>query len=334
MKKFRILSVILAVLTAFAAGFGCKVTDKGNGDNGETGRTALQFYCPDGAPALAAAGLFGNETLGTDDITMNYHVISADKIASTVLKTTKKADVAILPVNAAAKICGTGEDYVLTSVLTHGNLFIVSDTEITINDLVGKVVGVIGRGLVPDMTLKAVLTKNNIEYVEANTAESGKVALTYYESGEELMPAMKQNKIKIGLLPEPAATKIVTKLKTAYTYRLDLGELYEGGYPQAVMLVKKSVMEAHPDFYGKLTAALQTSVTWVNTVENASAAVDAVNAKLDEGVVGTLDTFVTAEVIGRCSVKYASASSMKTKIKDYLSAIGQNLPSDAFFYGE
>ena len=141
MKKFRILSVILAVLTVFAAGFGCKVTDN-KGDNGETGRTALQFYCPDGAPALAAAGLFGNETLGTDDITMNYHVISADKIASTVLKTTKKADVAILPVNAAAKICGTGEDYVLASVLTHGNLFIVSDTEITINDLVGKVVGV------------------------------------------------------------------------------------------------------------------------------------------------------------------------------------------------
>ena len=92
--------------------FGCKVTDN-KGDNGETGRTALQFYCPDGAPALAAAGLFGNETLGTDDITMNYHVISADKIASTVLKTTKKADVAILPVNAAAKICGTGEDKIL-----------------------------------------------------------------------------------------------------------------------------------------------------------------------------------------------------------------------------
>ena len=100
------------------------------------------------------------------------------------------------------------------------------------------------------------------------------------------------------------------------------------------MLVKKSVMEAHSDFYGKLTAALQASVTWVNTAENASAAVDAVNSRLEEGVAGTLDSFVTAEVIGRCSVKYASASSMKTKIKGYLSAIGQNIPSDSFFYGE
>lgn len=324
MKKFRIVSALFAALIAVTVGFGCNITDKDS--------AKLEFYCPDGAPALAAAGLFEDKTLGTTDIEMEYHVVSAESITNYVMKSTQKADVAILPVNAAAKICGTGDTYVMTSVLTHGNLYIVSDKEISLNDLVGQVVGVIGRGKVPDATLKSVLNKHGIAYEESVEAVEGKVALAYYESGETLMPAMKQNKIKIGLLPEPAATKIVTKLKTNYTYKLDLAALYGGSYPQAAMVVKKSVLTDHPKFMETLTAKLQESIAWVNTASNAQAAIDAVNARLDDGVVASLDAFVTADVISRCSIRYVSAADAKIGVNAYLTAIGQSAASDAFFY--
>ena len=323
MKKF--LTFILAfcfVLPLFA---GCDIFGGGE-EKGD-----INIYCPDGAPALAIAGLLSENTIDGYDI--SFSVVSSTQITNYVQKSNQLADVAILPVNAAAKICGTGDDYMMVSVLTHGNLYIVSDEQISLNDLVGKKVGVIGQGLVPDLTLKAVLDKNNIEYEASSDEISGKVALSYYGSGEELMPAMKQNKIKIGLLPEPAATKIVTKLNTAYTYRLDLGALYDaqtGGYPQAVMIVKKSLSES---FINALITKVKASIDFALADENAETVVSAVNARLAEGVVASLDSFVTADVIDRCGIYYQDAVSAKESVNAYLNSIGMQNVNDKFIYG-
>ncbi len=322
MKKFKFIAAILAVVSSFSFLFGC-TKPKVEGE--------INLYCPDGAPSLAIAK-FLEEDVTVDGLKVNVNIVSSANITNSVLKTTQDADVAILPVNAAAKICGTGEIYQIVNVVTHGNLYIVSDQEITLNDLVGKVVGVIGQGLVPDLTLRAVLTQSNIEYTVSNEPVASKVALTYFESGETLMPAMKQNRIKIGLLPEPAATKIVTKLNTNYTYKINLATLFEGGYPQAVTVIKKSLLEEHPNFHKKFTEKLKASIDFANGADNAETVVNLINAHLSEGVIPSLDGFVTADVIGRCSVYFESIADAKLNVTSYLTAIGQNLPSEAFYY--
>ena len=324
MKKFIVLLLSLCFLVSTLGG--CAIFGEEQKDTG-----AIKVYCPDGAPAIAIAEMLGGKNVGGQ--TAEFNIVSSSQITNFVQKTNALADVAILPLNAAVKICGSGETYQMVTVLTHGNLYIVSDEEIALSDLVGKKVGVIGQGLVPDKTLKAVLTKNGIPFEASNEEIDGKVALSYYGSGEELMPAMKQNKIKIGLLPEPAATKIVTKLKTNYTFRLDLGELYDaqtGGYPQAVMVVKKSLSK---DVVNALINQVKASIDYALDDVNAEAVVNAVNANLVDGVVASLDSFVTADVINRCGIYYQDAVSARVSVDNYLTAIGEQKTLDNFIYG-
>ena len=125
---------------------------------------------PDGAPALALAQLLCEDV---EDDGITYKVVSSNLIASKVTykDMSKNADVCVLPVTAASKLLGSGEDYQMLGVVTHGNLYLISKTgeQITadnIKDLCGKTVGVLQINQVPGLTFKALLNKYDIEYSE------------------------------------------------------------------------------------------------------------------------------------------------------------------------
>lgn len=58
----------------------------------------------------------------------------------------------------------------MVGVATHGNLYIVSNQDgiSSINDLKNKRIGVFGQGNVPDLTLRYLFDKNEIEYRQAD----------------------------------------------------------------------------------------------------------------------------------------------------------------------
>ena len=65
-----------------------------------------------------------------------------------------------------------------------------------------------------------------------------------------MIPMLKNGVINIGLLPEPAATQLTKVASDKTWYRLDVQELYDSenkSYPQAVMLVKQSVLNTFPN---------------------------------------------------------------------------------------
>ena len=296
---------------------------------------SLTFYCPDGAPALAIAKCIEDkESFGTLK-NVEYNVVAAGDIGGAVQ--TGKADMVILPVNAASKLykANAKDPYKMVAVVTHGNLFIMSTTEITVNDLVGQTVGVIGQGLVPDLTFKAVLSKNSIDY-------ANQVNMTYYASGAELLPALKQGVVNIGLVPEPAATNLETKVAPNKTwYRLNLGELYDSqtaSYPQAVLMVKESVLSAYPGLATVLEQKLTDNVSWAK--QNVAKAVNAVNSKLAQGVVPSLNAnAITEQVISNCGIYFEKALDAKTSVIDYINNLLAIEPTSAraitndFFYG-
>lgn len=124
---------------------------------------SYKVVMPDGAPALALSELIYNNN--QFNRTVEYDVVSASTIGTYVAQ--KSADIVIMPVNAGCKIAGNGQNYKMLGVITHGNLFVMSNENVTnLKDLDGKTVGVIGRGNVPDLTFKAILSKNNIGYTE------------------------------------------------------------------------------------------------------------------------------------------------------------------------
>lgn len=328
MKK--LLTVMLAlVLSVSAAGFAACGKDEGG---------KFTFYAPDGAPALAIAKFIKeNENFG-EEYEFSYSVVSSDKIGGIMQKGT--GDFIIMPVNAASKLYKADADnpYKMVSVLTHGNLYIMSKSDSTLESLKGKVVGVIGQGLVPDLTFKYVLKKAGIEYVVSDSAENGKVALRYFASASDLIPMLKQGKLTTGLLPEPAATKLAS-MDSSYSARIDLQSAYDAekqAYPQAVLMVKSSVLEKNPNLADKIENAFKDVRHWL--YENYLQAAEAVAGALAEGVTPSLtEDNLNADVIDNCKIYWQSAADAKNDVTAYIDAIREigetaaNAVTDEFF---
>ena len=138
-------------------------------DSGSEGTAVSQktfsFYAPDGAPALAIAKFINDSQNFVDGATFNYNIVVADDISKYMNGTLGTADFIIIPVNAASNFYNNeNAQYKMVSVVTHGNLYIMSKNESTLRDLSGKTIGVIGKGKVPDLTFKSVLKKNSMNF--------------------------------------------------------------------------------------------------------------------------------------------------------------------------
>ena len=154
MKK-KLLAKGLACLFVLTAFGGCKP---------QVPEEEITIYMPDGAPALALAKLMYEDVEG-DGVT--YKVVDSSLIASKVTNKNddaKNADFCIMPVTAASKLLGTGEKYTMLGTVTHGNLYLLSNTDTKIDQtnlsvLIGKKVGVLQINNVPGLTFKTVLNK-------------------------------------------------------------------------------------------------------------------------------------------------------------------------------
>ena len=317
MKK--LVAIILSIVSAFAvfAFSACSTTE-----NPTATPQQLSVYCPDGAPALSVAKFIAdNEDFGTS-AEMSYHVVAASSIGQVVQ--TGTGDIVILPINAASKLyaANASDPYKMAGVITHGNLYVMSKQDLTIEDLKGKVVGVIGQGNVPDLTFKAVLSAANIEYAVSDDSVDGKVALKYYADGSELIPALKSGNMAIGLLPEPAANKLKS-LDGAFKYALDLQTLYDASakaYPQAAVMIKTSVLNAYPELATAFGNKIADNVAWVKT--NPADAVTAIAGALPEGVTPSFTAGnLNPTVVDNCKIYWQDSASAKQSVKAYINAI-------------
>lgn len=307
MKKIYIL--LIAIVLFFSSVFciaGCKDSD-----------SELNFYMPDGAPALAMAKLiYEDNHFGYDDV--DYEVVSSSNIGNCILQ--KKADVAILPVNMASKILNDGKEYKVIATVTNGNLYIVSNKDInSLNDLTGEVVGVIGQGNVPDLNFRALLSENDVVYQTSESVIADKVAIRYFAEASNLLPMLKTNKLNFGLLPEPAVSKLLS-MASNFNVELDIQTLWEGGsYPQAVLVMRRSLCE-NTTLVNNILSVLEENESWV--LENSEKAVNAINSELEDGVVASLQTTISRDAITNCNIDIRKTTSDEiARIKAYLSKI-------------
>ncbi len=325
MKKF--FAVILSVMLAFCmCAFTC--------ENPEGERDALTFYAPDGAPALSIAKLINDQENFGIDADITYSVVASSDIGPTMAQ--GKGDFIVMPVNAASKLykANKNDPYIMTGVVTHGNLYIMSsDNTTSLEDLKGKVVGVIGQGLVPDLTLKAILSDNDLldEVVVGDTPTAGKITLRYFAQAPDMIPLLKQGVLTVGLLPEPAATNLIKVASNREWTRLDIQELYDSeqkSYPQAVLMVKKSVYDKYKTQIDGMKTYFDNSAVW--TKENSAYAVTTINNHLAGGVTPSLVAeSITPTVIENCKIYYENAISSKTAVKNYIDKIIAIAPQSA-----
>lgn len=323
MKKF--IALILSIISVFGITFiyGCNE----NEDN-------LSFYVPDGAPAISIAKfIYDKEKFGIDR-EIDYHVVSSLEITSAV--TGKNADIVVLPINSATKLYNANKNdgYVMASVITHGNFYIVSAFPLnSVDDLRGKIIYTPMRGKVPDLTLQHILKTANIDYEEATNDIPGdqNVKMRYFNEGADVIKALSVNANVniIGLLPEPAATQI-SKKKTAYSYRLDVQELYDSqakSYPQAVLIVKKSVVNKYSNLINQMGVLFSENLEWVKN--NTSIAIESIKQNFSSS---TLDiSTMNASSIEGCKIYWQISERAKQSVINYI----ENIRSiDASFANE
>ena len=338
-KAKRLISLAIGLSMVAGVSFvGCKKDD--------IPAEEITVYMPDGAPALALAGLM-HEDKADDGVT--YRVVDAAQIAATTTNKDKEqnADLCVMPINAAANLHGTSGAYTMLGGVTHGNLYMIAKsggenddfayTAENLSSLIGKTVGVLQINNVPGLTFKAVLNKYGVAWQElANTdnAAADKVNLIALPDAS----AVTSMGADCFVIAEPAAT---AQSRNGFSIVGDLQKLYggENGYPQAVLIAKTELLETRgawlEDFVGKVSE----SADWL-TEASGDQIVAAVNAHMnDRDMLSSLKApLLTVDVLGRCSVRFVYAADIQDETQTFLEDIitvnaqATKLPTAAFFW--
>lgn len=328
MKKLRFLPIVSAVCFLGLSAVSCGKTD-----------ASFDVYAPDGAPALFLSEAM--EKGGKE----KYHIVDAQTISAFVSGKNPKAELCVLPLNLATKLLGTGENYVLLSVATHGNLYLVSSSLSEIEsanglaELKGKKVGVIQLANVPGLTFKSILKNAEIPYKELKNGESAdgqKVNLVAVDASQ-ILPQNAGGTCDAYVVAEPAASLKVKK--TSLRFIGDLQKLYgENGYPQAVLVAKKTFVQKNKKWVKEYLETLSGVKTYLQTAE-ISTLVSTVKNHLLDGLSPTFTSEnLTREVVERCGVYYTSAVDAKSEILSIvnsyreINAQSASVPMDGFFY--
>lgn len=344
MKKS--LSIITLIVLVAAMAFTLAACQPNLPDE-DIAPTSVTLYTPDGAPAMSVAKIIADGKIGDTTATVEI-AQNAQDIVAKATKAERELELAVLPTNAAATVYNaTKGDYVLFSINTYGLLYIMGTEEVLdLNALKGQVLYSIGMGQVPQYVFDKVLAHAGIQKVNnSDVAEEGKLAVKYTDNAQGINPLLLQGKAKFGLLGEPAATQLVTKAAAAgkTIYRLfDVQQLWKDavggtktGYPQACLIVKKSLL-ANKTFAAALDRAMSANAAYL--AEN----VGTLKSTL-AGAGSKVDVDYTTEIIARCNISYIKANSdgLKAELAAYLAEFGfsangvkpsDKLPDDAFYY--
>ena len=301
----------------------------------------IVVYMPDGAPALALAKLM-HEDKADDGV--SYKVVNAELIASKVTnqEESKNADLCIMPLTAASKLLGNGERYTMLGTVTHGNLYLLSNTdeEITadnLSSLVGKKVGVLQINNVPGLTLKTVLNKYQIPWQELTNEGSmaeDKVNLVAI-NGPDAVGTIQADYF---IIAEPAAS---AQAKKNYRIVGDLQRLYggENGYPQAVLVAKNEFVNEYSAWTKSFVEKLAIGSEWLFTA-SADTLVNAVATHMeDPGVQTSLKAPMLSETVIRgCGIRFTYAASDYQTINQFLTEMisvndkSAAMPAQSFYW--
>lgn len=320
MKRVFLIAVVIVLCTSFACAFiSC------DNDSGEQ----LQIYVPDGAPLLAITNIVDSGKIG--NYKANVTVSTGEDVTSKC--GSGQADIAVLPTNAAVKVCSSRNDYLLFTTNVWGLLYVIGSSDISnLDELNGKTVSSIGLGQTGEYLFKRILDENNVSYDD----KSG-VTISYVAEGTTAVTNLMQNNCDFALVGEPLATNAINNAKSngKTLYRVfDLQQLWQGvtqsdtlGYPQASVIVKKSLL-SEDDFATVLYDTLsQNNVFLSQNIDRLTDILSSVNS--------SLKAKFTMDMINRCNLNVVKACDIKQEIYDYVEQLGkqftQMLKDDLYY---
>ena len=298
MKK---IAIFLCLIFCFLTTLGCgKSSDK------------LLLVCPDGAPAISAYAL---KDVNGIDFSVYPSTLIPQSITQDIRK--KNADIAILPVNLASKLCTSGEDYKMVGVLTHGNLYGISKSRVGIDNIKGKSVGVIQLNSVPGYTVKLMLNSFNIQYTENKNEKNSDNVYLFNINADALAISnmLADNIADLCIVAEPMCSYLESRF--AIERSLDVQSVY-GSFPQAIMVVKTTILENKKDKVNEIVSALDG---YDYTALNPTELVSWINSKMGESTSSLNPVTLSKQALLNSNIHFERATTQKEKVKKYLSEL-------------
>jgi len=326
------LALFLIVVLSMLTFIGCGNNNKAQSDSTKntTEIKEINFVAPDGLPAIAVAKLIKEKPEIKAGYNINYTIEqSSESLVTSVMKS--EPDIAIVPSNVAATVFNKNKEYKIAGTVGFGSFYIGSTNENqTFEDLKGKEVYNIGKGLTPDIIAKTILKDKGID-VDKD------INFSYVDGVNELAPIILSGKTQYAVIPEPALSTIQSK-NEKFNVILDLNEEWkkinnsEYGYPQSTIIIKKDLCENDTEFVKEFLKQIKTATEWVYSDK------ETLGTYCEEiGVSAKKPIIIKA--IDKSNIKYVD---IKDSIKEYKTyfeklnefdpkTIGGSIPDDEIF---
>lgn len=324
------IALILTMVIGISSMIGCSTSSNNqSGSSTETQTQEISFSVPDGLPAIGVSKLIKEAPEIEKNYEVNYTIEkSTDALMTSVMK--EEPDVVIVPSNAAATIYNKTKAYKIAGTLGWGSFYIGTTVQNqTIEDLKGKEVYNIGKGLTPDIIVRSVLKDKGIDVSTIN--------FSYVNGVTELAPMIIAGKTNYAVIPEPALSQVQNK-NDKFNVILDLNDEWkklnntEYGYPQSTILVKNDLYQNDKEFVDELLDEIEDSSKWIYENKEKS------GEYCEEiGVSASKDIIVKA--IDNSNIKYEDIKDTYKEYQLYFnklnefdpSTIGGSIPDDEIF---
>ncbi len=269
-----------------------------------------------------------NKTVPTSYIIRN----EPDQVKTMIMQ--EIVDFAVLPSTMAALIYNKGIPYILAAIPVWGTLYLSGqDTSIhTWNDLKGKKISLMARGMTPDIMFRYLAIKNGID-------PDKELKLDYSFPGHiELANAIAAGVSHLGVISEPLVSMVMeknSKIIPILDLNLEWQKIFNDSIPfaQTALLVKRDLAEKSPEIVDDYLKNLENSIVWVNYYP-----VEASRLIVKYDILP--DTLLAQKSIPRSNLHYVQAFKEMKGIQEYLKVfytfnpliIGGKLPDEKFYY--
>lgn len=318
-KLFSMMMVVVLSLGLFA---GCsqakeEAIDTAQAEPVKIENLDVKVAAPSGAPTLSMIKMFKENPDFGDNVTVSYESVkSADAMASKVIS--GEVDIAVVPTNLAAALYNKGNDYKIVASSVWGILYIVGNEEVTtLEDLKGKEIQTIGRGLTPDIVLRYVLSKNGIN-------PDKDLTLTYMGEATEVASSFISGKAGFAVIPEPALSNVMLK-KPDTKVLFDLQEQWSkssgtsSSYPQASLIISADLIENNPEFVDSFIKEYEAGIKWL--AENKELA-----GQYSEELETGLSKAAVVNGLERSNIEFKSTKDAKLALEEYLKVLFEYQP--------
>lgn len=335
MKKVISVLMAIAMVLSFAACGSAKNESSAPVSSASSELSKLDVDCNvyalKGPTGVGMVSLMDKADNGEGLLNYNFNLAAAnDEIVSKLVN--KEADIAAVATNLASTLYKkTDKGIKVLAVNTLGVLCLVTKGEeiSSVADLKGKTVYSTGQGANPEYILNYVLAQNGL------TAGTD-VTVNFVSQPEELVTTVVSNENAIVLAPQPVATTITVKdksAKIALDFNDEWDKVSDSRLVMGCIVVRNEYLEQNPEAVKAFMQDYAESVKAVNSDTETA-------GQLCEKYGIVASAAIAKAAIPYCNIVFEDGKELKTDLSAYLkfmfdaspASVGGELPDDNFYY--